>query len=201
MPKGGVAGAGISLFDYPSFELARVSLSMTQQTVNFFCVYRSPPSRKNKQTDSMFFDQLHSLLEHCNFLHGSSIVPGDFNVHYDSPLNPTTSRVMDLLTTFNLTQAVSQPTHDKGHILDWLLHTSDDHLVQSTSVSYSIASDHACIICHLNIAVPSSRPTYVMTRNIRAINRAALKADLAARLSHLPCPSADDLESVLTARP
>ena len=42
---------------------------------------------------------------------------------------------MDLLTTFNLTQAVSQPTHDKGHILDWLLHTSDDHLVQSTSVS------------------------------------------------------------------
>ena len=37
-----------------------------------------------------------------------------------------------------------------------------------------------------------------MTRNIRAIDRAALKADLAARLSHLPCPSADDLDSVLT---
>ena len=108
------------------------------------------------------------------------------------------SRVLDLLTTFNLTQAVSQPTHDKGHILDWLLHTSDDHLVQSTSVSHSIASDHACVICHLNIAVPLSRPTYVMTRNIRAIDRAALKADLAARLSHLLCPNADDLDSVLT---
>ena len=65
----------------------------------------------------MFVDQLHSLLEHCNSLHGSSIVLGDFNVHYDNPLNPTTSRVMDLLITFNLTQAVSQPTHDKGHIL------------------------------------------------------------------------------------
>ena len=99
---------------------------------------------------------------------------------------------MDLLTTFNLTQAVSQPTHDKGHILDWLLHTSDDHLVLSTSVSHSIASDHACVIGHLNIAVPPSRPTYVMTRNIRAIDRAALTADLATRLSHLPCPSADD---------
>ena len=117
-------------FDHSSFELARVSLAMTQQTVNFFCVYRPPPSRKNKQTDSVFVDQLHSLLEHCNSLHGSSIVLGDFNVHYDNPLNPTTSRVMDLLTTSNLTQAVSQPTHNKGHILDWLLHTSDDHLVQ-----------------------------------------------------------------------
>ena len=38
-------------FDHSSFELARVSLAMTQQTVNFFCVYRPPPSRKNKQTD------------------------------------------------------------------------------------------------------------------------------------------------------
>ena len=37
-----------------------------------------------------------------------------------------------------------------------------------------------------------------MTRNIRAIDRAALKADLTARLSHLPCPIADDLDSVLT---
>ena len=171
---------------------------MTQQTVNF-CVYRPPPSRKNKQTDSMFVDQLHSLLEQCYSLHSSSIVLGDFNVHYN-PLNPTTSRVMDLLTTFNLTQAVSQPTHDKGHILDWLLHTSDDHLVQSTSVSHSIASDHACVICHLNIAVPPSRPTYVMTRNIRAVDRAALKANSAARLSHLPCPSADDHAPVMRRR-
>ena len=47
-------------FDHSSFELARVSLSMTQQTVNFR-VYRPPPSRKNKQTDSKFVDQLHSL--------------------------------------------------------------------------------------------------------------------------------------------
>ena len=54
---------------------------MTQQTVNF-CVYHPPLSRKNKQTDSMFIDQLHSLFEHCNSLHGSSIILGDFNMHY-----------------------------------------------------------------------------------------------------------------------
>ena len=173
-------------FDHPSFEFARVSLAMTQQTVNFFCVYHPPPSRKNKQTDSMFVDQLHSLLEHCNSLHGSSIVLGDFNVHYDNPLNPATSRVMDLMTTSNLTQAVSQPTHDKGHILDWLLYTHPTTILcKSTSVSHwAIASDHACVICHLNIAVPPSRPACVMTRNIRAIDRAALTADLATRHQH-----------------
>ena len=96
------------------------------------------------------------------------------------------------MTTFSLAQAVNQPTHDSDHLLDWLFHTSDDHLAQSTFLSHSIASDHACVICHLNIAVPPSRLTYVMTRNISAIDRAALKADLAARLSRLPCPSADN---------
>ena len=40
-----------------------------------------------------------------------------------------------------------------------------------------------------------------MTRNIRAIDRAALKADLTARLSHLPCPSADDLDLCADRRP
>ena len=33
----------------------------------------------------MFVDQLHSLLEHCNSLYGSSIILGDFSVHYDNP--------------------------------------------------------------------------------------------------------------------
>ena len=85
------------------------------------------------------------------------------------------------MTTFSLAQAVNQPTHDSDHLLDWLFHTSDDHLAQSTFLSHSIASDHACVICHLNIAVPPSRPTDVMTLNIRAIDRAALNAELATK--------------------
>ena len=95
---------------WPLFLRTHPCLSIyDQQTVNF-CVYHPPPSGKNKQTDSMFIDQLHSLFKHCNSLHGSSIVLDDFNVHYDNTLNPTTSSVMDLLTTFNLTKAVRQPT-------------------------------------------------------------------------------------------
>ena len=78
------------------------------------------------------------------------------------------------------------------------MHLSDDRLALSTSVHHSICSDHVCIIYYLNFTVPSPRTTFNMTRNVRAIDGTTPKADLATRLSHLPCSSADDLDSVLT---
>ena len=131
-------------FDHSSFELAQVSLTFSQQNIHFFCLYRPPPSRKNKFTDSLFLDQFPDLLDHCNSLHTSLIILGDFNVHCDCLQNSTTARAMDLLFRFNLTQSVFQATHDKGHILDWLVHRSDDSIVRSTSVTSAIASDHLC---------------------------------------------------------
>ena len=117
---------------WPHFLRTHPCLSSRLSTSSVFIIHRLA-ARTSRLTLCWLISH-HSLFKHCNSLHGSSIILGDFSMHYDNPLNPTTSRVMDLLTTFNLTQAVSQPTHDKGH--DWLLHASDDHLVQSTSVWY-----------------------------------------------------------------
>ena len=64
-------------FDHSSFELARVSLFMTQQTVNV-CVYRPPPSRNNKQAGSTQTVNKRRI-EHCSSLHGSCIILGDFS--------------------------------------------------------------------------------------------------------------------------
>ena len=126
----------------------------------------------------MFLDQFPDLLDHCNSLNGSLIILGDFSVHYGCPQNSTTARTIDLLFQFNLTQSVSKATHEKGHILDWLLHRSDDSIVRSNSVTSAIASDHLCVISHLNVTVPRPPPSFVMARNIRAIDRTALKDDL-----------------------
>ena len=72
-------------FDHSTLELTGVCMSTTQQTVNFFRVYRPPSSRKNKQEDSTFIDHLHSLFEYCNSLHDSFLNLGDFNIHYSNP--------------------------------------------------------------------------------------------------------------------
>ena len=105
---------------------------------------------------------------------------------------------MDLLTTFNLPQAVNQANHDRGHIPDWLLHISNDHLVQSTTVSRTITFDHPYVITHLDATRPPSQPAYVTARNIHAIDRPALKSALVTRLSDLQSPVAEDRDSLLT---
>ena len=84
---------------------------------------------------------------------------------------------------FKLIQTVNQATHDRGHILDWVLHISDDHLVQFTTVSHTIASDHTCLISHLNVTLPPSQPAYVLDCNSCTINRTALKENLVTSLS------------------
>ena len=48
------------------------------------------------------------------------LITGDFNIHLDNPTDHLTSQFLSLLSTFNLTQHVDFPTHDKNHILDWL---------------------------------------------------------------------------------
>ena len=83
---------------------------------------------------------------------------------------------MGLLFQFNLTQSVSQATHEKGHILDWPVHRSNDKIVRSTSVTSAIASDHLCVI--ISISVPYPLPSFVMAGNIHTIDCTALKDDL-----------------------
>ena len=85
---------------------------------------------------------------------------------------------MGLFFQFNLTQSVSQATHEKGHVLDWLVHRSDDSIVRSTSVTSAIASDHLFVISHLVVSVPCPPPSFVMAHNVHAIDRTALKDDL-----------------------
>ena len=63
-----------------------------------------------------------------------------------------------------------------------------------SSATVSLHGVSAALKCFQGSAVDGAD----ISRNIRAIDRAALKTELTARLSHLPCPIADDLDSVLT---
>ena len=70
-------------------------------------------------------EQFPDLLEY-NSLKGCSLIVGDFDFHYDVPTNTYTSRLIDLLDSFNLCQSVTTPTHRSGHILGWVIHRKDN---------------------------------------------------------------------------
>ena len=70
-------------FDYTAFELMHLKLSVSQCSIHFLCLYPPPPpSKKNRLTESISFDQFPDMLEFCNHLKESLLILGDFNIHF-----------------------------------------------------------------------------------------------------------------------
>ena len=82
------------------------TLTLPQKTLYFYMLYCPLLKRKNKLTDSLFFEQFPDLLEHHNSLAGNPFILGDFNFHQHCPWNPDTSWMNNLLTMFNLQQSM-----------------------------------------------------------------------------------------------
>ena len=101
-----------------SFELSQVSLRLKHRVLYFFCVCRPLPSRKNKLTESMFFNQFPDLLDPCDSLSGILCILGGFNLQ---PQNPSSSKFLDFLSH-------AQPTsawHRHGHTVDLVIKRPD----------------------------------------------------------------------------
>ena len=82
------------------------------------------------------------------------------NVHFDSPNNPCTAKLLNSLDMFNFSQAVNKPTHELGHTLDWVMFRPEDNGLCSTAVTQAISSDHFCVVCELCVAVPPDPAVY-----------------------------------------
>ena len=137
-------------FPHSFFELSQLTFSLPQRSLHIFCLYRPPPNRKNQLKDSLFMEQFPDLLEY-NSQKGCSHIVGDFNFHYDVPTNTYTSRLIDLLDSFNLRQSLTTPTHRSGHILDWVrpIHRRDDDTLLSATTSPTLQSDHYSVLTQL----------------------------------------------------
>jgi len=125
------------------------------------------------------------------------LIAGDFNFHFDVQDSPGLRKMLDLIDTFGLSQDVNEPTHSKGHCIDWLLHRPLDDVVSSCSVSHELTSDHFCVVFDLNVAPPLSMPIIQKRRSLRAIDRDAFRVDLGAALSSSLCSSVEELDCTL----
>ena len=78
------------------------------------CSYnRPPPSKKNKLTTPIFFEQfsqlIETLMEDCTH---PLVITGDFNFHLDDLTSPDALKFVDLL------DSVKDPTNRRADILD-----------------------------------------------------------------------------------
>ena len=134
-------------FHHWSFEVISLSIMLTSGNINFFCLYRPPPSRNNQLTDSSFFSEFSFLLDQCNASSSKSIILGDLNLHFYTPTNPLVLKINSLLNRYSFYQAVTVPSHKFGHSLDIVMLRHNDDIVCSTTVTQLLSSDHYCVAC------------------------------------------------------
>ena len=138
-------------FHHQSFEVIRLSITLTSGNNNFLCLYRPPPSRNNQLTDSSFFSEFSFLLDQRNTLSSKSIILQHLNVHFDIPTNPLVLKINSLLNRYSFYQAVTAPIHTFCHTLDIAMLRPNDDIVCSTTVTQLFSSDHYCVVCDLSV--------------------------------------------------
>ena len=185
-------------FQHVSYELAQLSIDLSYKTFHLLCLYRPPPSTKNCLNDSQFIDEISDLFAYCNTLKGSYIICGDFNFHFDVPSNAYTSKLIDQLDTFGLTQCVLVHTHKRGHTLDWIIHRSDQPIVSSVITDQTLPSDHFCLLSQIHLRRPPPSKVQVQARNLAGVDMPTFETDLSSSLNVSHPSTADELNHILS---
>ena len=98
-----------------SYEGVQFSLSQGDKTATILCIYRPPPSAKNRLTPAKFLSDFDDLLD-LAYLKTKVMLLGDSNVHFDQPEHLLTKQVLSSLSVRDLFQHVDVPTHRQKHI-------------------------------------------------------------------------------------
>jgi exonuclease III len=180
-------------FTASSFESLEAVITIDSHCLRLVVLYRPPPSTKNGLTKGLFYQEFANFLELNTSSSCKLIIVGDFNFHWDSSDNQDTRHIRDMIDSFNLTQHVSEPTHNSGHILDWVISRSDDSIVSNVEVSIPI-SDHHCINATLNLKRPPLPKKTVSFRQYKKIDKQDFQSDLEkADLITTPADTLDEL--------
>lgn len=141
---------------FKSLEYLDLSISLSDNSsLRFVTVYRHPPSKRNKLTPQMFFDEFSHLLE----------ISTDFN-------SRDAARFLDLLESAGLEQRVVGATHKRGHTLDLVIVRQNDTLLSGQPEIYNYShsiSDHSAILCSVDLPKPCATKKILQRRDIRRI--------------------------------
>ena len=148
--------------------------------INLITIYRF-----QETSFSLFLQELNSLLSDQDPAH-PLVLTGDFNVHFEDSSSGNVKKLIDITSSFGLSQFVVGPSHKFGHTLDLLFANSFDFQMQGTEpVSYNL-SDHFPIFFELPNGdkqnTVNDKKT-VTLRDLKNVNIPSLASDLGASLN------------------
>ena len=169
-----------SQLQFASFESLDVTISSGNTPLRLIVVYRPPPSKKNNLSVDVFMREFTHLLESVIVNNELLTITGDFNLHIDNLNgNSTAASFMDLIDLFGLCQLVTEPTHQRGHLLDLIITKSTTrNLLTGVRVQFDLPSDHAVVTTRLSVPCPVPTKILVNHRILKAIDLDAFKSSV-----------------------
>lgn len=161
-----------------SFESLEAILT-SQGSIIRIVTYRPPPSKKNKLSVSLFFEEFAEFMADAILKPGKLLLIGDFNFHWDVPKDPGTTQLTHIFQSHGLKQHVTDTTHISGHILDLVACNDTESIIENITVS-SLLSDHFAIHFQVNIGKPISTKKVLSYRKIRDIDQYNFMTDIVA---------------------
>jgi len=155
------------------------------QTHGLYCAIYCPP-----KTCSSFLSDFTDFVTQLSSISPSVLLIGDLNIHIGTPEAKFTSDFLDILNCLNLTQHVTSPTHNHGHILD-LVCSTPSLTIHNLSLTDLTISDHLAITLDTITPFPTAKHTSTITfRNLKSISPIALTSSISLAISTCSLPSA-----------
>ena len=96
---------------FQSFEAVELHTSGRNLSESVVCLYRPPPSRKNKRSNQLFLREFPEFLTQFAGTHSDLVLLGDFNFPCDDCADTQLNRLKTMLSDHGLTQLVDVPAH------------------------------------------------------------------------------------------
>jgi hypothetical protein len=195
-------GGGVAIIFHSSLKLTQVCIKHGElfesvlakfrnnmgDNVCCCCVYRPGPLTE------AFFSDFDEFIGSIFLKFSQIIICGDLNIHLDNPKLKNSSKFLQLLSSYGLTQLVTQPTHQQGHILDVVISSNkviDPENITANPLDASIfpTCDHFPITFNVLSCLNGSRneKKTISFRNLRSIDSKNFKKDLVTSLSDINC--------------
>ena len=166
-----------TITSFKSFEYMDITItSRSHMPVRLYVLYRPQKFQNKKDTAPIFFHEFSSFLENISTVSGHLLITGDFNFHVNKSTDREASRFTDIIDSADLQQHVDKPTHKSGNTLDLILTRSD--FVTNITTTHYLPSDHAAVLCLLNIPRPEPKRMEISIRKFRDIDIDAFRNDI-----------------------
>ena len=119
---------------YQSFQYKNVLLDGLIKT-NLICLYRH-----QEIATAQFMEDLEDLLSSQSSKADTVVLTGDFNFHFEKSNEKNVQDLVDLTSSYGLSQFVSGPSHERGHTLDLVFanpHQFDIPFIYPTDLNMS----------------------------------------------------------------